>query len=126
MRKMLLGALAALAITTANAAEEEYKNSANYWLPYCKMTFKEAGATNTNSLGHGYCMGTLHGMTQMLAYAQELKQVDPALCTTMPRSATPNQLLNVVIKFADAHPEVTHMPFITLAFVAIREAWPCK
>src|SRR5258706_8823279 len=36
------------------------------------------------------------------------------------------QLINVVVRYGEAHPESTHEPFFLIAFIAMHEAWPCK
>jgi hypothetical protein len=124
MKAIICGALLALTITIANAAEDI--NSANFMLPYCKMTSKEAAADTTNAIGHAHCYGTIYGVSQMLILLEHSQHPDPIVCTTVPPSATPEQLVNIVIKYAEVHPEMTHHPFVALAFVAMREAWPCK
>jgi Rap1a immunity proteins len=43
-----------------------------------------------------------------------------------PKGVTPQQLVDVVVKFGEEHPEITHEPFVLLTLVAINETWPCK
>jgi hypothetical protein len=57
---MLLGALTALMVTAANAAEDV--NTANFMLPYCKLTREEASANTTNAMIWGRCSGIIHSL----------------------------------------------------------------
>ena len=60
MKAIICGALLALMITTAAAAED--MESANYLLPYCKLT--EAKALSRNAAYHlGRCYGIIETVT---------------------------------------------------------------
>ena len=130
MRALICAAATlALTITTASAAEEY--ESANYMLPYCKLSFKEATANTPNAMAFGQCAGIIYSVAQiflMLRQAQAAGkiQLSPPYCTTIPDTVDRQQLINVVVKWADAHPQSTHEPFILVVMLAIRQAWPCK
>jgi len=47
-------------------------------------------------------------------------------CAAIPKSATLEQGVSVVVKYADNHPEQIQYPFIATVVVAFAEAWPCK
>jgi hypothetical protein len=128
MRAFICGVLTALVITGAIAAEDI--SSTSYMLHYCKLTDKEMNANTRNAIAFGRC----HGMAQTIGelfvavrdmQAQGVYQLHPAFCTTMPKSATSTELVDVVLKYAEAHPEHTHLPFIPFAMIAIRNTWPC-
>ena len=53
-------------------------------------------------------------------------QLNQRLCTVIPEGVTPQQLVDVVVKFGEAHPDVTHEPFVLLTLVVINETWACK
>ena len=79
----------------------------------------------------GRCSGIIHGLIEMFGLLQEEQaageiQLNQRLCTVIPEGVTPQQLVDVVVKFGEAHPEVTHEPFVLLTLVAINETWPCK
>src|SRR5260370_42598463 len=66
MRAIICGALLALTITTANAAEQDV-NSAEFMLPYCRLDMNEmlsgrSAPTTTNESAYlgGVCAGMVH------------------------------------------------------------------
>jgi hypothetical protein len=130
MRVTICGALLMLTITTANAAVED-TTSANYLLPYCKLTKEQAGSSANTALNLGQCMGIVEGISQMFRLLNEAQaagtvQLDPLLCTSIPAGITTRQLVDVVVKYGETFPELTYRPFTVLAMSAMRVAWPCK
>ena len=130
MRVTICGALLALTITTANAAEEG-TNSADYLLPYCKLTKEQVGSSARDALNVGQCIGIVEGVSQMFQLLNEAQavgtvQLDPLLCTSIPVGITTQQLVDVVVKYGEIFPELTHRPFTVLAMSAMRVAWPCE
>jgi Rap1a immunity proteins len=131
MRTVIYGALAALMITTANAAVQEDVHSARFMLPYCKLSSRQTMATAKNALIYGQCFGTISGivmMTELLRHAQASgqAQLEPILCTDIPGDTTIEHLVDVVVKYGLTHPDQTHERFEVLAFSALHDAWPCK
>jgi Rap1a immunity proteins len=131
MRTIICGGLMALMITATNAAGED-KDSANYLLPYCKLTPKEAMANTKNASIHGRCAGMVEAIGLMfgaLKYADDKgwMRVDRNLfCVDYPDGVTSEQELKVVVRYGKVHPEETHQSFTLFAMHAIRKAWPCK
>jgi len=134
MKATICGALLALMITTvsfgANGAEEDTK-SADYLLPYCKLTTEQTGSSARNALNVGRCIGIVEGISQMFQLLNEAQavgavQLDPLLCTSIPVGITTQQLVDVVVKYGATFPELTHRPFTVLAMSAMRVAWPCE
>jgi hypothetical protein len=79
----------------------------------------------------GRFSGIIHSLIEMFGLLQEEQaageiQLNQRLCTVIPEGVTPQQLVDVVVKFGEAHPEVRHEPFVLLTLVAINETWPCK
>jgi hypothetical protein len=129
MRSILLGALAALMITSANAADDF--DPANFMLPYCKLTQKELSANSENAYFSGRCRGMVNAISEMLVMLKRAQdkggmQVDRTFCIDIPQGATNGQVLEVVLKYGETHPEDTKGTFIALAVAALRLAWPCK
>ncbi len=119
---LLLGAALALAVTAAQAAEEGI-DSANYILPGCKLS--------SSSFLYGRCAGIVEGVAQTLRLlkvddAGDAQQVHPLLCVDIPDDVTKGQLVRVVVRHGEVHPERTNAPFFVFAITAIRQAWPCK
>ena len=130
MRETLLGALMALTITTTNAAVED-TNSADFMLPFCRLTPKEMSGDINKASNHGRCLGIVEGISRMFSLLQEAQaagaaRLDPLLCTSIPPDLTNEQLASVVVKYGEAFPELTHRPFTVVAMSAMRLAWPCK
>jgi hypothetical protein len=130
MKETLLGALMALTITTTNAAVED-THSADFMLPFCRLTPKEIGADINKASNYGHCLGVVEGIGQMFSLLEEAQaagaaRLDPLLCTSIPADITGEQLVNVVVKYGEAFPELTHRPFAVVAMSAMRLAWPCK
>jgi Rap1a immunity proteins len=129
MKSILLGALTALTITTADAAEVD-RDSANSMLPYCQL--KDALLANTtNAFLGGRCAGIIYTVDYMfgaLKVEQERGklQLNSSWCVDTPNGVTMQQLTNVIAKWAGAHPEHTHEPFLGIAMIALHDAWPCK
>jgi hypothetical protein len=126
---MICAAATALAITAANAAEEDV-HSARSMLPYCKLTSKQTMASPRNALMYGQCFGVISGVVTMMevlrqAQAAGKADLDPALCVDIPRDTAILQLVDAVVKYADRHPELATERFETVAFSAFRDAWPC-
>ena len=129
MRVTIWGAILALAITTANAAAED-TTSAEYLLPYCKLTKERAASSAGEALRLGQCVGIVEGVSQMFQLLSEAQaagtvQLDPLLCTSIPVGITTQLLVDVVVKYGETFPELTHRPFTVLVMSAMRVAWPC-
>jgi hypothetical protein len=130
MRTIICAALAAFAITTANAAVEEDVHSARAMLPYCKLTSKQTMANTRNALMYGQCFGMISGVVMMMevlrqAQAAGKAELDPALCVAIPGDTTILQLVDAVVKYGEAHPDQTGDRLEVLTFSAFRDAWPC-
>jgi hypothetical protein len=111
MRAIICGALMALAITTASAQQTLF--SANSVLPGCKAVFEEGRGLGRQDTG--YCVGAINALTFLA----------PTECVEIPDGATFLQVLLVVVRFIEAHPQRMDDAFVGLAFEALLEAWPC-
>jgi hypothetical protein len=130
MRETLLGALMALTITTTHAAVED-THSADFMLPFCRLTPKEVSTDTNKAANYGRCLGVVEGISRMFSLLQEAQaagaaRLDPLLCTSIPADITNEQLVSVVVKYGEAFPELTHRSFTVVVMSAMRLAWPCK
>src|SRR5215831_9713135 len=127
---MLLGALTALAITTANAADDTH--SANYLLPYCRLASDQRADSSSDSYLIGRCAGLVEGVINMAALLKamqtvgDIQHLDPLLCAAVPDQVTIQQALKVVVRYGEAHPKEGPLPFTVLVLDALHDAWPCK
>jgi hypothetical protein len=120
MRGIICGALMVLAVTTAGA--EEDKKSANFLLPYCKLSLKEPVASN--AFFNGVCYGAVSTIMYMFDFFHDPNH--SLFCTVIPDTVTQEQAVRVVVRYGDIHPQETHKSFQTVAMTALHEAWPCK
>jgi C4-dicarboxylate transporter len=109
MKAILTGAVMALTITTAGAAEVG-TNSANFWVPYCQAWFV---ADKNAPVRQGICVGIVEGV----AFAS---------CVELPEGVNVPQLVRVVLRYIEARPQRMHESFPELALEALRDAWPCR
>jgi hypothetical protein len=115
MRTIICGALTALSVTAAEAAEDPSPSySANTMLPYCKALISE-GVQATNAVAASYC----GGMLAMLSYlAPSLGPDYSWMCMRIPKSATIAQIARVVVRYIEARPERMHESFFQLTVEA--------
>ena len=115
MRQLLSGigfiVLAVLGAYAAFAQKDIY--SADYLMPGCRDFI---GADTDNAHLRGYCVDLVIGLARD-AYA-------PRIC--VPREATDEQIVRVVVQYIDSQPARLQEDFVLLATEALRKTWPCK
>jgi hypothetical protein len=111
MRTLVL-ALVALILAGPTAPRADQEKSANFVLPGCQA-FLDAHTTDYALAG--FCAGMVTGVSVMAL-------LDGHAC--IPSSSTNAQLVRIVIRYVEAHPERMHEPFAVLALQALRAAWP--
>lgn len=121
MNAIICGAVMTLTITAAHAVERDV-SSANFFIPYCRLASKEALAHATDAFFNGQCFG----MVRAIRMAAETMRTRPTLCMEIPEDVTLQQLVSVVVKYGEAHPDQTHEPFEAFAVRALRATWPCE
>ena len=129
MKAIICGALMALTITTANAAEGR-TDTVNYLLPYCKLSLTEPVASK--AFINGRCYGMVEAIVNMYSLVtlyddqgnERFERGHP--CADIPEHITYEQAVRAVIRYADTHSEAIHLTFTVLAMVALEKAWPCK
>lgn len=129
MRTIIGAALAVLAVTGAAAGEDVH--SARSMLPYCKLTSKQTMANARNALMYGQCFGVISGIVTMTEVMRQARKAGtpglaPALCVDIPGDTAILQLVDAVVKYAEAHPDQGAERFEIVAFAALRDAWPCR
>ena len=130
MRAIIRGALMALMISMAHAAEETH--SANYILPYCKLTSDQVVGSPSQSYLYGRCAGLVEGVSHMASLLRAMQTVgdiphlDPLLCAAVPEQVTVQEILKVVVRYGETHPKEGPLPFTVLVLDALHDAWPCK
>ena len=105
-----------LSVTTSDMARAEVdKESANYWLPFCRHVVA-GNFDQGDAFMNGTCLGMIIGLADLGRYVGACR----------PDSATLEQAARVVVQFLDQHPARTNEKFEDLVIEAMRDAWPCK
>jgi hypothetical protein len=128
MRTIIIAAV--LALVVAEQAPAQDASSGNHILPGCRafLDVNTGLKPSASAFTAGQCVGTIDGLIQA-AQAQLLRErgateVVVAFCA--PDGVTMGQMVRVVVKYVDQHPELMHIAFSTLALSALAQAWPCK
>ena len=120
-------AIAAVIVWTVAATNPLWKaedvGSASFMLPSCKLKPVQAFINPTAAYLHGRCIGTLESILLM---TEVIARQDPPLCTKIPAGTTLGQIRDVLVKYAEEHPDQTNNDFRRFAYNAVHEAWPCK
>lgn len=130
MRGIICGALMALMIVAADAAEDY--GSTNFLLPYCEMSNEQANKALISNFLRGRCMGLIEGIRHTLTVIRytETSGGDARLgalwCTDIPTQVTNEQIIKVIAKYAEGHPAVTRHSIALIAMTAMNDAWPCQ
>jgi hypothetical protein len=126
MRGVTCGVLIALT-ATAVARSDDLEN-ADFLLPFCRLAPDRPGSTEMAAVLYGQCIGLVQGAAGMLALINAIQgsKLDPRLCLNVPKGASIEQAIEVVVKYGEAHPEQMHAPFLTLATLALTDAWRCR
>ena len=128
MGAMLLGVLIALTITTTNAAAGVTMNaaesvvSAKYLLKYCNLTDEQVQGSKT-ALLYGLCIGTIDGINSTLRVVEGRAGKE---CAAIPYGVTTGEIVKIVVRYGERHPDRTHFPLSLVALEALRDAWPCN
>ena len=76
------------------------------------------------ALEAGYCIGFLSGVANMNIFWQT-RTKDTSMFFCLPPEGIINQLMRVVVKYLQEHPEKLHDPDIAVASMALANAFPC-
>jgi Ssp1 endopeptidase immunity protein Rap1a len=112
--------LVALGASLPPFAQAQYKSgpdvmSANFWIPKCR-SFPESSA-------FGECGSFIIGLSSVTGMATNLGATWP-FC--IPEGVTYQQMLNIVVLYADRHPQMTHLQFGAFIVAALTDAFPCR
>jgi hypothetical protein len=87
-------------------------------------SFKEYAVLVGRQLAQRICFGLIIGVAEGAIIQSRTLNAPRPFCP--PAGVQENQMVHVVAKYIDQHPEVTHMRLAELAYLALKEAWPCK
>jgi Rap1a immunity proteins len=124
---LLIVAVVTFIVWTIAATNPVWKaedvGSANFMVPFCQVKPIEAFTNPNAAYLHGRCIGVLENVMLM---TDVLPRQDPSVCTKIPAGTTLGQMRDVVIKYAEEHPNQINSDFGRFAYNALHQAWPCK
>lgn len=102
----------------AHAQATIFTQSGNYYLPGCQALVADGAKDEGLALDFraGQCLGAV---TVLQTWLKGVR------ATCMPPTATVRQIIRVVVKYMQDHPERLHEDVLNLAGPAIHKAWPC-
>jgi hypothetical protein len=127
MKALICGALAAVIVTAASAAEDIH--SASFVLRYCKLAPAEAAANVSNTWLNGRCNGMVQGIIDTFRFIRgaEILMPNSSLCADIPIGVDPKEVSNEIAKLAEKYPDAASgIPFTTFVMTVLPRAWPCK
>ena len=82
--------------------------TASFLLRFCKLKPAEAFTNPNAAYFHGRCIGVLENLKLM---TEMLPQQNSSVCTKIPAGTTLGQMRDVVVKYAEEHPNQTQNDF---------------
>jgi Ssp1 endopeptidase immunity protein Rap1a len=125
MGKIAIALAVTLGFVAAIRAESAvpYDDTGNALLPSCReWVDRKAPHTKDDAALQGLCAGLIVGTGRFSA--QRGIPANFRSCT--PLETTNDQLIRVVVRFMENHPERLQLPLVILTILALQEAWPCK
>jgi hypothetical protein len=111
-------------LASALAHAQPARDSSNDLLRKCNVALRAIDGNSPVDLGQKYdvfsCIGYVSGYRDAVANAQFLK---PAC---IPTAATSGQLLRVIVKHLQEHPQSLHLDASLGIHAALLHAFPCK
>jgi Rap1a immunity proteins len=136
-KSVLFGAVLALTVTAASAAETAQR--ASFMLPHCKGAIAQRAPVGE---WQALCVGVVRGIGFMGSMAKiyhtALKPLPKGklswpvnflregLCLDVPDDVATGQFIAVIISYIEARPARMQDRFDVLALEALRTAWPCR
>jgi hypothetical protein len=102
--------------------------SGNYLLTACTDAVKDnEGDHNRDRYRIGYCSGFVTAMTESIdTLKHELPSGKAVPYACVPSQVTNGQVLRIVAKYLNDHPEDLHKAAYSLGLRALSDAFPCK
>jgi Rap1a immunity proteins len=115
MLKYLTILVALLALTAANAAEENLAIDGKKFMDLCNTTDQKMLAV---------CASFTLGVSDTLAVWRALHPSTARVC--VPNAVQLNQMIDVGLDYVQRFPAERHLSAARLLLVAFTDAWPCK
>jgi len=115
----MFGVLALTALMTSPAAADKTDYSANHYLPACRL-FAHPDPVMRDVFRQGECLGIVETLVQVATF------MPSDLQSCLPDGVSNNQVVTVVVRWLEQHPQRWNENFLLLTQEALHEAWPCK
>lgn len=117
---MFVAALSLASITCASAAS----SNGNELLEACQanLQFMDKSSAKPDTYQIGFCQGLLHTVLDTVGPDSNISM----LKACPPDTVSIGQATRVVTRYLQEHPEQLHLRDTTLAYAAIKKAFPCK
>jgi hypothetical protein len=87
-----------------------------------QLSRSEAASAPEDAMIQGFCLGAIAGVSFLAAAST--KNTQYPIC--VPENAPRGQVVSVVVRYLQTHPERLNDDFLWLVMNAQREAWPCR
>lgn len=125
MKAGLLTITLAVLFSSAAAIAEQAKYDGNELLGQCQQYVKVADKEKIyDQFDAASCGGFVQGVTGTVFFYSELLKNDDKFC--VPDSATNGQVVRIVVKYLRDNPKLLNENKVTLVWLALRDAYPCK
>ena len=120
---------------SAAPAKQEHTVSLQFYGPHTERLVKACRAADKmnldrmvfeGSVNEFYDAGNCLGFAAGIVDAETVNGVVQQKRFCVPTSVTGSQLVKVIAKYGDAHPEKLHMPAVWFVFEALEKAFPCE
>ena len=95
----------------------------NELLDYCQNAL-DSDVSDDNSMTTGVCVGYIRAIYDQNLFEQAMYTRPQFFC--IPQEASPKQVIRVVVKYLEDHPEELHRPAYWPVSIALPAAFPCE
>lgn len=114
------GLLALMGCMSVAASTDD--SDGNQLLPACQATIRAIDGTGGTTHSTGYCLGVVHGVSDMLAIYKDKLPVK--FC--VPSTISYGQSVRIVTKYLQDNPAMLNNHDPLLVLLALQDAYPCK
>lgn len=102
----------------------QVKHDGNELLGQCQQYVKAADKEAYSQIDAASCTGFIQGVANTVLFFDESIKKEDKFC--IPDSVTNGQLGRIVVKFLQDHPKMLNEPRVSLVWLALNDAYPCK
>jgi hypothetical protein len=122
-RLMAVALAGILANGAASAAQAKYDG--NELLGQCQQYIKAADKEkNYDQYDTALCSGYIQGVVSTTYFFDESLKKEDKFC--IPDNVTNGQLVRIVVKYLKDNPKLLNEPRVSLVWIALMDAYPCK